>query len=154
MEAKAGMFHAFGIDPASLFADRDESYLDFSRERPERSELLERFLELLLPHAPLDEYERCGAFAEWWAEYAEILRDHDYITGSVHAVGRLDGLGHALRIRLTKVVSARRGQLVDSFPEVADRYTVSFSELQQRSEDASAAMNDRLAQLGFRRSVD
>ncbi|RNL87530.1 N-6 DNA methylase [Halostreptopolyspora alba] len=198
VEANTGLFHAFGMDPVSLFADRDETYLDFRSEglnrtaeeiweRSEataaefdsriqrmwhdvgsdlhekaqggrvlaaRSELLERFLAHLRPHAPLDEYELCGAFADWWAENVETLQRLGGISASAEADRCLDGLKQSLRAHLTKVLSARRRQLVATFHKLGDRYAVSLSELQRRSEEASTRMNDRLAQLGFRHPVD
>ncbi|WP_440072305.1 N-6 DNA methylase [Streptosporangium sp. OZ121] len=110
--AKAGLFEAFGIDPAALFAERDANYHDFlpegwrataeripalaspTEERlrrafsewwtrhskrlvelPDthkvmevRAELLDSFVDDLLPLKVLDRFELAGIVAAWWGE--------------------------------------------------------------------------------------
>lgn len=65
--AKAHLFHAFGIDPATLFAERDADYYDFL---PEGWQVTAERIPALA--APTEERLR-QAFAEWWERHSKRL---------------------------------------------------------------------------------
>ncbi|WP_030918530.1 type I restriction-modification system subunit M [Streptosporangium amethystogenes] len=65
--AKAGLFEAFGIDPATLFAERDADYHDFLPEGWRAT--AERIPALATP----TEERLRQAFAEWWTRHSKRL---------------------------------------------------------------------------------
>ncbi|WP_253781228.1 N-6 DNA methylase [Nonomuraea roseoviolacea] len=67
VKAKAGLFRAFGIDPATLFAERDADYFDFL---PEGWQATASRLPGLA--APAEARLR-AAFAEWWVRHSKRL---------------------------------------------------------------------------------
>ncbi|TDC03248.1 SAM-dependent DNA methyltransferase [Nonomuraea longispora] len=67
VEAKAGLFRAFGIDPATLFAERDSDYFDFL---PEGWQVTAARLPALAEPAVARLRE---AFDEWWSRHSKRL---------------------------------------------------------------------------------
>ncbi|RBQ20595.1 SAM-dependent DNA methyltransferase [Spongiactinospora rosea] len=67
VEAKAGLFRAFGIDPATLFAERDADYFDFL---PEGWQATAARLPALAEPAVARLRE---AFDEWWSRHSKRL---------------------------------------------------------------------------------
>ncbi|WP_182903754.1 class I SAM-dependent DNA methyltransferase [Microbispora sp. H10830] len=67
VEAKAGLFRAFGIDPAVLFTERDADYYDFLPEGWKAT--AERLPSLA---APAKERLR-QAFSDWWVRHSKRL---------------------------------------------------------------------------------
>lgn len=67
VRAKASLFQAFDIDPATLFAERDNDYYDFLPEGWERT--AERLPALAKPA----EERMHDAFSGWWARHSKRL---------------------------------------------------------------------------------
>ncbi|WP_084962938.1 HsdM family class I SAM-dependent methyltransferase [Thermoactinospora rubra] len=67
VEAKAGLFRAFGIDPAVLFTERDADYYDFLPEGWKAT--ADRLPSLA---APAEERLR-EAFSDWWVRHSKRL---------------------------------------------------------------------------------
>ncbi|MGW4511754.1 N-6 DNA methylase [Streptomyces sp. NPDC004393] len=67
VRAKASLFHAFDIDPAALFAERDTDYYDFLPEGWERT--AERLPALAKPA----EARLHDAFSGWWVRHSKRL---------------------------------------------------------------------------------
>lgn len=85
--AKAHLFRAFGIDPATLFAERDADYYDFL---PEGWQATAERLPALA--GPTEERLR-QAFAEWWGRHRKRL----------------------VELPVTRKVMETRAELLDSF---------------------------------------
>ncbi|MEV4178471.1 class I SAM-dependent DNA methyltransferase [Nonomuraea sp. NPDC049709] len=67
VEAKAGLFEAFGIDPSALFVERDAEYYDFLLEGWEAT--AERLPSLAEP----TEARLRKTFSEWWTRHSKRL---------------------------------------------------------------------------------
>ncbi|MBX6168073.1 MAG: SAM-dependent DNA methyltransferase [Thermobispora bispora] len=109
---KEHLFRAFGIDPASLFAERDADYYDFLPEGWQRT--AERLPELA---APAEQRLR-EAFADWWERHGkrlvelpesrEVMEIRRELLDSF--VAELQPLGMLDRFELAGVVAAWWGE--------------------------------------------
>ncbi|MBN2566088.1 MAG: SAM-dependent DNA methyltransferase [Candidatus Eisenbacteria bacterium] len=71
VEAKRELFEAHGLDPMTLFVERDEKYFDFAPRLTEKADL-RRTIEADTG-VKAREAELRAAFDEWWAQHEERL---------------------------------------------------------------------------------
>lgn len=110
--AKAHLFQAFGIDPSTLFAERDADYYDFLPEGWERT--AERIPELAKPA----EKRLYDAFDDWWSRHSkrliELPESHAVMDARRELldsfVAELEPLGLLDRYELAGVIAAWWGE--------------------------------------------
>ncbi|NVI86032.1 class I SAM-dependent DNA methyltransferase [Actinomadura sp. BRA 177] len=109
---KAHLFQAFGVDPSTLFSERDADYYDFLPEGWERT--AERISELAEPA----EKRLHGAFEDWWSRHSKRLTELPESHAVMDArrelldsfIAELEPLGLIDRHELAGVVAAWWGE--------------------------------------------
>jgi type I restriction enzyme M protein len=123
VHAKANLFQAFNIDPATLFAQRNADYYDFLPEGWQRT--AERLPELAKPA----EVQLHEAFSNWWGRHSKHLVElpDSHMVMEIRAelldsfVTELQPLGMLDRFELAGVVAAWWGETQYDIKTLAQR---------------------------------